>query len=281
MGVIERPGQAFRIAFFIEHGKNAVAESVLLEGEEDFAFDPHGLRGCGREDHKEPVAALEGLADLIVPAISSAEVMTAVPDADIVVAEEGGDFINEGFIGSGVGEEKLAGLSAAGHGLLRSGGEVIGDFAEGGGPMAGGGADQVLFFENPGDLPGGAQNDRDETVLEAAFGKCEIDFALDGSGSDGIGGKEDDHGVGVGEGVSHSVSPIFAGLEFFVVDKDGEAAGFEQASEFLGGGSVLVSVAKEDVFHGSPGYFSDWWSPGPRGWWKWLGEARELRIFWI
>src|SRR5262249_51459979 len=106
---VERPRQALVTAPPAKQRDDALAVVPPLEREEQLALDPIRSNGGWREEHRKPVTAIEGPADLVVPLLSPLYPIAAVPDRNTVEPQHVGQARGEAPILVGVREEHFAG----------------------------------------------------------------------------------------------------------------------------------------------------------------------------
>lgn len=75
-----------------------------------FALYPFGSYGSGRKDHGKPVAALQRLANFVVPLLRTGDMLFAVPTRDFVASQKAGQVLYKTSIAPGVGKEEFARL---------------------------------------------------------------------------------------------------------------------------------------------------------------------------
>jgi hypothetical protein len=67
----------------------------LIQGKEQFMFDPPRFHRGGRQNEKEPVAFLQRPANLVVPLLRTNDVTRAVPVREFVVVKNASEAIDE------------------------------------------------------------------------------------------------------------------------------------------------------------------------------------------
>ena len=97
------------VAGLTQDGRDPAVEAVLLEGEQEFAFDPSRRHRIGRQDHHEPVATPQCRADLVVPLLRPQDVGVAVPDWHTMAPEHLAEPSRERPVGTGMGQEDFVG----------------------------------------------------------------------------------------------------------------------------------------------------------------------------